>query len=99
MKKDWFNHKITLWQKFKLLFIKPMVSFDIGKGDETKITYYKILNNKFYFYDAAYSGYTKEKMSDDIREYRELIERYKKTPQYIEGKKLINNEENKHENN
>lgn len=51
MKEEWFNQKITLWQRFKLLFIKPRIIVDFGNSDQTVISYSKIINDKFYFYD------------------------------------------------
>jgi hypothetical protein len=49
-KKDWFNVKISLWQKIKLLFIKPTISFDLAQGKDQSVIYeIKRMNGKLYF--------------------------------------------------
>jgi len=47
-KKEWFNQKITFWQKVRLLFIKPKITIDFGRDSKMTICKFKVLNGKTY---------------------------------------------------
>jgi hypothetical protein len=50
IKKEWFNNKITWWQKIRLWFKPKMMSVDFG-SQEPSITWYKHLDGKIYILD------------------------------------------------
>lgn len=69
--------KISLWTKFRLLFVKEQISRDFindnGESELWSETTYKILNDKYYilkyktYYIKRYSHFMKGKIRSDVK--------------------------------